>query len=442
MKKMKNNKKDLILSFFLPRKMYRHHNMRFIFALGIFFGATLILLFSVNVSTPKFMRKLIYTPDFTKNVYEYEETTEEFPDYKIENIGGELCLDCNETGVTQGNTYRKAIHRTLKEKNSPKRIDLTVVFLEDYDPFQDEEGVFHLQSPAFKDVFDLEGYFSQDKAEDTEYILYVFTKTSFYYAYNLESGNKANSALPMYEYDTTTFEVNYYLPDINHPDELKKNEYGKWDVSLWTRKVSKEETIEYEGELLSASPKLLPTIREVLIHSEYLYKNIDYTVINDTSEQANFKTNENVTEVLSQLVELMVLSDANIQKSIYSLFVCVINLIFPFLWVLITWLMSKRFVMSKFREYYAICSITYLITSIIGFVLGFFLSFDKLILILLVIELIYYIVVTFRINTDPKLLEPEEDNEGNSTHKPDIPGIKKPKLKFKKVDSEDTYHIE
>lgn len=440
---MKKNKKDLILSFFLPRKMYRHHNMRFIFSLGIFFGATLILLFSINISTPRFMRKMINTPDFTKNVYEYVETKEEFPDYKIDNIGGELCLDCNETGISEGNTYRKAIHNILKEKNSSKRIDLTVVFLEDYDPFKDDEGNFHLQNSAFKDVFDLDGYLRQDKEENVEYILYVFTKTSFYYAYNLESGNKANSVLPMYEYDTTTFEINYYLPDLNNENEFRKNEYGKWDVSLWTRKVSKDETLEYEGNILSASPKLLPTIREVLVHSEYLYKNIDYTVINDESEQANFKTNENVNEALSQLVELMVLSDANVQKSIYSLFVCVINLIFPFLWVFITWLMSKKFVMSKFREYYAICSITYLVTSLIGFILGFFLSFDKLILILLVMELIYYIVVTFRINTDPKLLEPVEDeNDKDNSNKPDIPGIKKQKLNFKKIETEDTYHIE
>jgi len=155
--------------------------MRFIFSLGIFFGATLILLFSINISTPRFMRKMINTPDFTKNVYEYVETKEEFPDYKIDNIGGELCLDCNETGISEGNTYRKAIHNILKEKNSSKRIDLTVVFLEDYDPFKDDEGNFHLQNSAFKDVFDLDGYLRQDKEENMEYILDKLSKYKIKY---------------------------------------------------------------------------------------------------------------------------------------------------------------------------------------------------------------------------------------------------------------------
>lgn len=440
---MKRNKKDLILSFFLPRKMYRHHNMRFIFSVGIFFGAMLILLFSVNISTAHFMRKMINTPDFSKSEYVFEGEIEDFPDYKIDNINGEIRLDCSETGTTDGDTYRKVIHNTLKEKNGVNRIDLTVVFFEDYNPFKDEDKQFALQNSNFKDVFDLDGYLRQEKAENTEYLLYVFTKTAFYYSYNLGEGSKASSALPIYDYNQNNFTVNYYLPDINNPDELSKNAYGSWDPANWSRKVSESETIQYEGETIKAMPKLLPTLREIFLNTEYLYQNTDYDIINAEKEQANFKTNSNINEALSQMVEIMVLADANIQKSIYSIFTCLINLIFPFIWVLITWLMSRKFVMSKFREYYAICSITYLVTSIIGFILGFFISFDKLILILLVIELIYYIVATFRINTDPSLLEPgDENDESNSNDKPDVPGFKKPKVNFKKVESSDTYRIE
>lgn len=389
------------------------------------------------------MRKMINTPDFSKSDYVFEGVIEEFPEYKISSINGEIRLDCSDSGVTEGDTYRKVIHNTLKEKNSAQKIDLTVVFFEDYDPFKDENKLFALQNSNFKDIFDLDGYLRQEKKENTDYLLYVFTKTAFYYSYNLGNGSKASSPLPIYEYDQSTFAINYYLPDINNVDELKKNVYGSWDPSNWSRKVSETETIEYDGETIHATPKLLPTLREVFLNSEYLYRNIDFNVINAEKEQANFKTNQNINEALKQMVEIMVLADANIQKSIYSLFTCLINLIFPFLWVLITWLMSRKFVMSKFREYYAICSITYLVTSIIGFILGFFVPFDKLILILLVIELIYYIVVTFRINTDPKLLEPKEENEeSNSDDKPDVPGFKKKKVDFKKLDASDTYHIE
>lgn len=389
------------------------------------------------------MKKMIYTPNFSKSDYIFEGEIEKFPDYKIVSIDGELRLDCSDIGVTDGDTYRKVIHNTLKEKNSSKKIDLTVAFFEDYDPFKDEDQLFAIQNSNFKDVFDLDGYLRQEKEENTEYLLYVFTKTAFYYSYNLGSGSKASSLLPIYDYDEVNYTVNYYLPDINNLEEMKKNTYGSWDTSNWSRKVSESETIEYEGETIKATPKLLPTLREVFAKTEYLYKNVDYSVINAEKEQANFKTNANISEALSQMVEIMVLYDANIQKSLYSLFTCLINLIFPFLWVLITWLMSRKFVMSKFREYYAICSITYLVTSVIGFILGFFISFDKLILILLMIELIYYIVVTFRINTDPNLLNPSDENsESDSSDKPDVPGFKKAKVNFKKVESSDAYHIE
>ena len=39
--------KDFLLSLILPSKMYKHHNMRFIYSLGIFILSTLIILFCV-----------------------------------------------------------------------------------------------------------------------------------------------------------------------------------------------------------------------------------------------------------------------------------------------------------------------------------------------------------------------------------------------------------
>ncbi len=446
---MKNSKKDLILSFFLPRKMYRHHNMRFILSLAIFVGASLIMLFSVNVATPRFMRKLIQTPDYKNSTYTYVEPIEAFPNYSISFVNNELCLDCDEKGVSEGNTYRKTIHNVLKENNRSHYIDLTVVFLEDYDSYKTEENI---SDDTFKNYFDINGYLNQTKKEDTDYILYIFTKKSFYYAYNLGSGSKASSIYPMYEYDTTTNKINYFLPAST--DELVKDAYGNYDVTKWSKKVNQGENAEFDIDgtkvQVEAKPKLQSKLSNIFSKTEYFYTNTDYEVFNATSEQANFATNANVTEVLSQHVELMVLSDSNVQKSLYSIFVCIINLIFPFIWVLLTWLLSKKFVMSKFREYYAICSLTYLITSIIGFILGFFISFEKLIFILLVIELLYYVVATFRINTDPKLLQENnttnedttDDNTSNHPQKPQEPGFKKPDLHFTKVESDDTYHIE
>ena len=56
------------------------------------------------------------------------------------------------------------------------------------------------------------------------------------------------------------------------------------------------------------------------------------------------------------------------------------------------------------------------------------------------IELVYYIFVTFRINTDPDLLDENKDDNGNS--KVETPKIIKPKTEFKKIQSDDAYRVE
>ena len=155
----------------------------------------------------------------------------------------------------------------------------------------------------------------------------------------------------------------------------------------------------------------------------------------------NLGGNSNLPEVLAELYEVMVIADAQIQKSMYGLIAMIVNVLVPLLWVLITWLMSRHFAMNKFREYYAICAITYLSTSVIGCILGFFIEFTKLMLIVLIIELIYYIFVTFRINTDPALLDqnPKDDDKQPPI---DQPALQKPKLKFKEIKSDDAYQVE
>ena len=98
--------------------------------------------------------------------------------------------------------------------------------------------------------------------------------------------------------------------------------------------------------------------------------------------------------------------------------------------------------MNKFKEYYAICSITYITTSILGFILGFFIKFDTLMFILLIIELIYYIFVTFRINTDPNLLNPKDEERKDDSNDNNKPEVEQPAITFKKIKSDDAYHVE
>ena len=95
-------------------------------------------------------------------------------------------------------------------------------------------------------------------------------------------------------------------------------------------------------------------MRYAIYNGEYVYSNINIDRINDENDSVNFGQNKDIKYVLTNYVELMAEADANIQKSMYSVFVVIINIIFPLVWVLITWLLSRKFVMNKFKEYYAI----------------------------------------------------------------------------------------
>lgn len=438
--------KDFLLSLILPSKMYKHHNMRFIYSLGIFILSTLIILFSVNLSMRKFTEKTIPTAKF--NPSDYNGGTLTFPEYQIVELPtGEVIFDCTAVS-TEGKVdeYRGNFHEVIEKKDGSRKIDLTIVYVEDLDAMVQTDEERSAEAEKLKTTFDLNGYMNQQYSQDIDYFLYIFTKKSCYYCYNLgKTTNKSGVVVEnskvlqvtSFEYDMTKGDANYYLPASE--SELVKNSYGDYETTKWTRLVNSDETIVINDETFKATKRFSSNIRQVFFKSEYSYGRLDYQSINEKSDAINFGTNTNTLKVVNAMYEMFVDYDTTFNKAISSFFVLVANLIVPFLWVLITWLMSRHFVMSKFKEYYAICSITYLTTSIVGFILGFFISYTTLILIMLIVELVYYIVVTFRINSNSKLIEEVEEISGN---KPQQPGIQRKKMNFTKIESDDTYRIE
>ena len=57
-------------------------------------------------------------------------------------------------------------------------------------------------------------------------------------------------------------------------------------------------------------------------------------------------------------------------------------------------------------------------------------------------ELIYYIFVTFRINTDPNLLNPKDEERKDDSNDNNKPEVEQPAITFKKIKSDDAYHVE
>lgn len=440
---------DFLKSIVMPRKMYRYHDLKVIYSVLIFIVSIFVLLFSINISTRGFMEDLIGHPDFEHYNYTLvKEESDIFPKYQIATShSGNLYLDCEEAGKDgAADSFNGVYNATLRDSDRGNTVILTVVFYENLDLFSSTDNMIAEGSlKKLKEVanFDLDGYINQERKDKTSYVLYIFTTKSFYYLYNLGQEYRDNKWVDASNVRNTSFECNtdgsykYFLP--KDESELVINSYGNYDISYWTMESTKDASATFNSEIKSER-RLTDNLRRAINSGEYVYGNLETTFINQKEDAINFGSNENIEEVLELQVKLMAECDANIQKNMYSFFVVLINLIFPLAWVFITWLLSRKFVMSKFREYYAICSITYITTSVIGFILGFFMSFDRLMLILLMIELVYYIFVTFRINTDPDLLDENKDDDGNS--KVETPKIIKPKTEFKKIQSDDAYRVE
>ncbi len=482
--------KDFLLSLILPRRMYKYHSIRFIFSLLIFILSVFVIFTSVKLSTKRLLQKDYVTVDFTK--YNIISENDHFASYQISESESDCLLDVEENNGSKTDTYQK-VNKVVLTNDAGQNVELTVVFDEGCDFFNTEAPALSID----RHLFDLQGYLSQTRKENTTYVLYIFTKKSFYYLYDLgkqknKNGQWVDNQVALYDVYETDADGNqtYYLP--KDESELIDNEFGSYDTSFWTIKTSKDEkasfdenikastrlrgayqyylpkdetevkvledgsydislwskvvedenaTFTYQDQVIKAKKLFIPNLRKILRSGEYLYSNVDYDKFNNGT--FNFNQNANIGEVLKVGSDLMLDFDTRFQTSIYAIIAMVINLIVPIVWVFITWLVSRKFVMNKFKEYYAICAITYLDASIIGFILGFFIKFDKLMLILLIFELIYYIFATFRINTNPELLNKKDDNtKGNDDDHFDKPGSKKPDLTFNKISESDAYRVE
>lgn len=438
--------KEIILSFILPRKMYKYHNLNIFYSIIILIITALIILFSVNLSTERFTRQLINSPNFEKDNYKLE-TKLEIPEYKIvqSNSGG-YYLDVL-VATQNTDTYQNVFTTTLK--SDKKEMEVTIIFDEKCDLFKQENPDTSIDS----DLFDLNAYMTQYRGDsrndiDKEYLLFIFTNKSFYYLYNLgqvqdaygdwkDSINRTNSS---YE-QSSIGGYKYFLP--KDASELVIDSYGNYDISKWTVETTEDNSTIIDGITYKAEKRISANLRKAIYNGEYVYNNCDVELMNQDKNGANFYKNTDFINAVNTYVELMVASDASIQKSMYSIFAIVINVIISFAWVFITWLLSRKFVMNKFKEYYAICAISYIPVSVVACILGFFIRFETLMLFLLVAELVFYIFVTFRINTYEELLKKDNDDD-ETPSKPKITLLRpsKPKMDFKKVKSDGSYYVE
>ena len=447
MEKNANKIFDFIKSLFLPRKMAKHMNMSFLLSLVILLAASCLNIVTSNTRATKDVEEMLQFPNLYDSVPKDIEITnvdtgEALPKISLETDDNHK-VTLGDTTVDGPSKYLKSnkngVYHGLYQSDNGN-VDVTVVIDDNL-----LSGYGNIEKPLYVEFFDIEGYLQQEKANNTEYILYVLTLDNLFYLFNLDQvkdGKSTKAATNSVILETKdNGELKYFLP--KDETELKINKYGDFDTTLWTRLASSEDVIDFEPsnlyfESLETSltfeqynlmvNKVTPAYRHLKNLSNALYGG----VISYANLEANGmdieKINSSFSDFQANLKESMIVFNAGLLKTSSLIVSIVITLFFPFLLSGITWLMSKSFIMNKFRQYYAICSLCFAMTTFIALIAGFFISYNEMAFALLVIASVYYIVATFRINT---METDKKDEDKNQKEEPKEP------IKYSKI-SDDT----
>lgn len=349
----------------------------------------------------------------------------------------------SETYFESLGIYHKVVYDTLDESKTTY-LDFTLVI----------DQKFDLQSSNKEDwnptYFDYEGYLKQTRKADTTYVLCFFTADRFFYVYDL--GQKLeNGEFKYLDYSndsvyqrTDNGNYKYFLPAKK--EELKYNQYGELDTTLWTKEVSKDDLVDislFKNDSILTEEELM-NLKPVNRHKEYFY-DATYTqnsrsylysdMIGSSFTESTISRTTAINNMLQILIDTMIKIDASNYELVYGLMAFAIIVLFPIVMALIIWLMSRKLVMKKFRQYYAIGSICYLISSLLSFGIGFFFAFDSYVLYLMLFQAWFFIFVTFRINTDPQYNNPEDDDNSK------VISEKEEKLEFKDIKTVKTSEI-
>lgn len=448
-----NSKKifDFIKSLFLPRKMARHMNMRFVLSLLILIIASCLNIVTSNTRAGKDTEKALEFPSLFEElpddlVLTEMTTNEPMTRLTVEEANGsiEVTVDGVVQKIESLSKYLKAdkngVYHGVYESNE-KVMDVTIVV---DDETYSIDGT--IDKPVYIDFFDIEGYLQQEKKENTEYVLYVLTLDNFFYLFNLDQiedgkSTKAPTNSVMFETNDSG-ELKYYLP--KDESELSLNQYGDFDTTKWTRIATSSDEIDFVATEdyfntlnLSISfdqyREMTSTIKPAYRHLKNLTNTLYGGAIYYSSLESNgldfgiFNTSFNTFQ--KDLKNAVIVYNAGLLKTTSLMISVVITLLFPLLLSAITWIMSRSFFMNKFRQYYAICSLCFAMTTIIALIAGFFVNYAEIAFALLVIASVYYIVATFRINT-------MEDDNNKDNNKDKNSDTKEP-IKYSKI-SDDT----
>lgn len=413
MKENKNESKlvKFLKSFIIPRYMLGRVKTPFYVSLVLLIVASLFNVATSNITAKNDAANYLNQPEIFEHIPENLNLTNiengnSFPVLMLEtkNITDGLVdtqsgthsytyngLACtsSENGVFSGNFEYEG-----------KKAEVTVVVETDtFTSFGSTTDGVGLKS------FNIDSYTSRVKEDDTSYLLMVFTLDYFFCLYNLEQKEDGISSKEDFKnqvYELEDGDYVYYLP-ANETELVKVG--GLYDTNLWTRKVSSTDTIDFSyAENIKPVKKHLYNVQNALYGLSCHYKNLTDEGLNGSDLNSNF------SHIYSSLFKSMVSIKEDTLKTQSLLISFVLNLIFPLIISLITWLLIKSMYLKKFKNYYCIAAISFFDVSIIAVFLGIFISYLKTSIFILAAGAILFMFFSFRVNV-VGLNKKEEEKE-------------------------------
>lgn len=394
--------KNLILSLILPRKMEEHRDMNLFIAVLLFVLSMILCAGIPAKRLTKVIKNNYLTDCYVFNgTYDAEFQKQALPTYEI--VNGEISTF---TLVNDKKEY-DFVYKLQDESV----INLKIVYQLDIDNEHEID----------KNILDLDEYlnynpFNDDHSLKQKDVLAVFTKTGMYYIFNhgysygyvnnkeatLEQANYLNvvewndtGKWSIYEHSLDTVDgKEVFTAYYRHPanaQELADDPFGK----NWSLVDPSDKPLN--GLDYTPKQRINSNLYELFHYSNaanvgyYSYKSLETL----GSDYLTF--DENPLTEMSDLLIMDLQSSIRTYNYILSFFYVVI---LPLIWVLIVWLvMHKNGELTRFREYYAIASVSFLVPSIIIGIIGFFIPYQLISRFAMILHAGYYFVCASRINS-------------------------------------------
>ena len=281
------------------------------------------------------------------------------------------------------NNEKKSVYELTYKANDGMDVNLTIVY--EFDVDTTESLKFDLDSYLKKVPFDTNhNLISRD-------ILVVYTEQIFYYIFNrgymLSYKDNPEGVLEDYHY-------------LNVPSW---NEDKNWSMYKAQRDENGNIIKDAAGEIVfdKKDGQLVYNDNINQLFTDGMSVNVGMFSYYELQESGLKFTNlENPIQDYANIMIDSCAESVNTYSYILSIFYMVI---LPVLWVLVMWLvMKKNGVITRFREYYSVAAISFIVPSLIAGIVGLFIPYPIISKYIMIVQAIYYFIVVTIINGNTK----------------------------------------